>query len=182
MRLTSSFLLHGVCLSCAPSHLFFFFSSSPYSALPPERCGARDPFLRCHPPQSAGSGPVVCEFLCVCVRGRAGLLSSTSSPYVSRPRRSDQAPTMDWDLNRPAAVTRPPSIYAPEPPAKSFAMGNTSAAGKATPPPPMTNSSRRLSFGSFSSHHKPVKHGRGRYSDVELVPQPSDDPDDPLVC
>ncbi|POR35578.1 Major facilitator superfamily domain, general substrate transporter [Tolypocladium paradoxum] len=89
---------------------------------------------------------------------------------------------MDWDINRPVAVTRPASIYSPEPPARSLSMGSTGSDGKATPPspPPLTSPSRRLSFGSFSSHHRTVKHGRGRYSDVELVPQPSDDPDDPL--
>lgn len=29
--------------------------------------------------------------------------------------------------------------------------------------------------------HKSVKYGKGKYFDVELIPQPSDDPDDPLV-
>ncbi|OAQ87827.1 cycloheximide resistance [Purpureocillium lilacinum] len=49
-----------------------------------------------------------------------------------------------------------------------------------TSPVPMTTSTRSLSFGSFASHQKPIKYGKGRHSDVELVPQPSDDPEDPL--
>ncbi|KND92939.1 hypothetical protein TOPH_02445 [Tolypocladium ophioglossoides CBS 100239] len=68
---------------------------------------------------------------------------------------------IDRDLNRPATVARPPSIYSPEPPPKSFAMGSIGPAGKAAPPPPMTSFSRRLSYGSFSAHHTAVKHRRG---------------------
>ncbi|OAA60828.1 Major facilitator superfamily domain, general substrate transporter [Cordyceps fumosorosea ARSEF 2679] len=41
---------------------------------------------------------------------------------------------------------------------------------------------RKPSLGSWSTTHKSVgiKYGRGKYADVELMPQPSDDPDDPL--
>ncbi|KAJ6447072.1 cycloheximide resistance [Purpureocillium lavendulum] len=48
-------------------------------------------------------------------------------------------------------------------------------------PTPLTTSTRSLSIGSFASQQKPIKYGKGRHSDVELVPQPSDDPEDPLV-
>src|SRR3569833_254366 len=46
---------------------------------------------------------------------------------------------------------------------------------------PMTSSSRRLSFSSMSSTKRPIKYGKGKYARVELVPQPSDDDEDPLV-
>jgi hypothetical protein len=42
-------------------------------------------------------------------------------------------------------------------------------------------SSKRLSWISDGSK-RPTKYGQGKYGRVELVPQPSDDPDDPLVC
>jgi hypothetical protein len=42
-------------------------------------------------------------------------------------------------------------------------------------------STRRLSWSSFESGKRPIKYGAGRYRNVELVPQPSDDPEDPLV-
>ena len=42
-------------------------------------------------------------------------------------------------------------------------------------------STKRLSWASIVSR-RPTKYGQGKHSRVELVPQPSDDPDDPLVC
>ncbi|KAM4060348.1 major facilitator superfamily protein [Hirsutella rhossiliensis] len=89
---------------------------------------------------------------------------------------------MDWDFNsRPMAITEPPLARSPEP--SSHATREDFGHG---PPPlpkwpiPMTASSRSLSFGSLSTHHKVVKCGRGKHSDVELIPQPSDDRHDPL--
>lgn len=50
-------------------------------------------------------------------------------------------------------------------------------------PRPMTSSSKRLSWNSIStSKRRPIKYGSGKYAMTELVPQPSDDPEDPLVC
>ena len=46
---------------------------------------------------------------------------------------------------------------------------------------PVTASTKRLSFASLSSTRRPIKYGKGKHSRVELVPQPSDDGDDPLV-
>lgn len=40
---------------------------------------------------------------------------------------------------------------------------------------------RSMTSSSLSNYQKSIKYGRGKYSHVELVPQPSDDPDDPLV-
>lgn len=42
-------------------------------------------------------------------------------------------------------------------------------------------STKRLSLGSLASSRRPIKYGQGKYRNVELIPQPSDDPDDPLV-
>jgi hypothetical protein len=38
-----------------------------------------------------------------------------------------------------------------------------------------------MSWSSVSTSRRPIKYGKGKFSHVELVPQPSDDPDDPLV-
>ncbi|KAM7200777.1 MFS general substrate transporter [Rhypophila sp. PSN 637] len=43
-----------------------------------------------------------------------------------------------------------------------------------------TTSTKRLSLGSVDSNRRPIKYGQGKYRNVELIPQPSDDPDDPL--
>lgn len=46
---------------------------------------------------------------------------------------------------------------------------------------PLTRSTNRLSFGSLSSAQKRnIKFGKGKHASVELIPQPSDDPEDPL--
>lgn len=45
---------------------------------------------------------------------------------------------------------------------------------------PAGSSTRKGSAESWSTH-KQVKYGRGKYADVELMPQPSEDPEDPLV-
>lgn len=45
---------------------------------------------------------------------------------------------------------------------------------------PMTASTKRLSFSSWSSK-RTIKYGTGKYAGVELVPQPSEEPEDPLV-
>ncbi|KAI1843881.1 hypothetical protein JX265_003777 [Neoarthrinium moseri] len=47
------------------------------------------------------------------------------------------------------------------------------------PPRPMTASTKRLSFSSIASK-RTIKYGNGKYSGVELAPQPSDDSEDPL--
>jgi hypothetical protein len=46
----------------------------------------------------------------------------------------------------------------------------------------MTASTKKPSLTSISWRpYKPTKYGSGKLSHVELVPQPSDDPQDPLV-
>jgi hypothetical protein len=46
---------------------------------------------------------------------------------------------------------------------------------------PMTSSTKRLSFLTTSSK-RTIKFAKGKFSGIELSPQPSDDPEDPLVC
>ncbi|OIW28669.1 MFS general substrate transporter [Coniochaeta ligniaria NRRL 30616] len=41
-------------------------------------------------------------------------------------------------------------------------------------------SNKRLSWSSIETSKRPIKYGKGKFSMVELSPQPSDDPDDPL--
>lgn len=48
------------------------------------------------------------------------------------------------------------------------------------PPRLLTTSTKRLSLASIFSRRS-IKYGTGKHAGVELVPQPSDDPDDPLV-
>lgn len=48
------------------------------------------------------------------------------------------------------------------------------------PPRPMTASTKRLTVTRYDKP-RPVKFGTGKDGDIELVPQPSDDSEDPLV-
>ncbi len=77
-------------------------------------------------------------------------------------------------------------VVPPTPPAKgevrTFASRpNPLRINPVEEPRPMTSSSRRLSFASVSTSKRPIKYGTGKYARVELVPQPSDDVEDPLV-
>ncbi|KAK0636579.1 hypothetical protein B0T17DRAFT_587686 [Bombardia bombarda] len=56
----------------------------------------------------------------------------------------------------------------------------TSQASGMTDQTRILGSTKRLSWGSMASSRRPIKYGQGKYMHVELVPQPSDDPDDPL--
>lgn len=47
-------------------------------------------------------------------------------------------------------------------------------------PPSYPEMPKRMSWTSSLAATRRIKHGEGKYSNVELVPQPSDDPDDPL--
>ncbi|OLN97614.1 putative MFS-type transporter C1271.10c-like protein 2 [Colletotrichum chlorophyti] len=79
------------------------------------------------------------------------------------------------------ALARPDESYSmPEKTFKRFSMS------RPPPPPPkddyfrpMTGSTKRLSFSTTTSQRK-IKYGTGKYSQMELSPQPTDDPDDPL--
>jgi hypothetical protein len=45
----------------------------------------------------------------------------------------------------------------------------------------IVGSTKRLSWSSIATSRRPIKYGKGKFSNIELNPQPSDDPDDPLV-
>ncbi|PFH60993.1 hypothetical protein XA68_18466 [Ophiocordyceps unilateralis] len=82
---------------------------------------------------------------------------------------------MDWAFrNKPVAtiVAEPP--LARYPPSSSLRSLSTIRSL------PMTGSSHSLSFASEPRKSHVVKYGSGRDADVELIPQPSDAPDDPL--
>lgn len=82
------------------------------------------------------------------------------------------------------APTRPPPLrpQAPlgmNPPTRPGTAASQGMDEKALPR--IIGSTRRFSYGSLNSNRRPLKYGEGKYSHIELVPQPSDDPDDPLV-
>ncbi|KIE02289.1 major facilitator superfamily transporter, partial [Metarhizium majus ARSEF 297] len=81
---------------------------------------------------------------------------------------------MAWDIKRPGdIISRPlPPRIANSP--DSFDTNNVEYFKHRDIPP------RSMTSSSFSNCQKPIKYGRGKYAHVELVPQPSDDPDDPL--
>lgn len=56
-----------------------------------------------------------------------------------------------------------------------------SSVSLADAPKRIVGSTKRLSWSSISTTRRPIKYGKGKFSHVELVPQPSDDPEDPLV-
>lgn len=96
-------------------------------------------------------------------------------PTHSRPgtARSDGSVTSLATRLPPLAPV--PSHTAPRPVPVPF-RGNPAGAPAMTIP----TSTKRLSFSSLETSKRPIKFGKGKYTSVELVPQPSDDPDDPL--
>ncbi|KAF5123453.1 putative MFS-type transporter [Metarhizium anisopliae] len=81
---------------------------------------------------------------------------------------------MAWDIKRPGdIISRPLPPRIPNSP-DSFDTNNVEYFKDGDIPP------RSMTSSSFSNCQKPIKYGRGKYAHVELVPQPSDDPDDPL--
>lgn len=96
------------------------------------------------------------------IYSRSSTSSSNQSSIQSRPvtARSNQ-PTIQ---SRPATAASNNSIPRMPPATR-----------------PMTASSRPLSFSTSASSKRTIKYAtEGKYAGVELVPQPSDDPDDPL--
>ncbi|KAF6807038.1 major facilitator superfamily transporter [Colletotrichum sojae] len=89
---------------------------------------------------------------------------------------------MERDIEKgEAELARPTEGHIAE-----HASDRVSMRGPPPPPPPkedvprpMTSSTKRLSFSTTMSKRK-IKYGTGRYSQTELSPQPTDDPDDPL--
>ncbi|KAK1752179.1 MFS general substrate transporter [Echria macrotheca] len=104
-------------------------------------------------------------------------------PLPPRPPMSKMAEPSRLAPIRPPPAFRPQAPLAMNPPTRPGTAASQGSEWKAPPPLPasrMVGSSRRLSYGSIVSSRRPVKFGQGKFSHVELVPQPSDDPDDPL--
>lgn len=107
---------------------------------------------------------------------RSDLTSPTSisgySLWPQTPKPTAQNP-MPLPFQKPAQVVieKPPPV-----PEKDDALSSSASSIR-----PMTRSTNRLSFTTmYSMRTKNIKFGRGKNSKVELIPQPSDDPDDPL--
>jgi hypothetical protein len=87
-------------------------------------------------------------------------------------------PSMPPSVPLPPLPTSPTSTRSTKS-IKSTKSRSTTLRGS---PRPMTGSTKKPSLTSISWRpYKPTKYGSGRFSNVELVPQPSDDPQDPLV-
>ncbi|KAK0665617.1 major facilitator superfamily domain-containing protein [Cercophora samala] len=124
----------------------------------------------------------------------SGFTAMTPLPPPSMPPPSVPPPSVP-PPNRPPPAKPLPSSVRPQvplgmnPPTRpgTSATAKTSTSAATTiqfPPVSMTDSKPRMSWTSTvaSSLNVPrrIKYGQGKYRNVELVPQPSDDPDDPL--
>ncbi|EHK18197.1 uncharacterized protein TRIVIDRAFT_57920 [Trichoderma virens Gv29-8] len=75
----------------------------------------------------------------------------------------------------------PPTVPLPPLPTSPSSIKSRTATFTGGSPRLTTGSTKKASFTSMSFRpHKPIKYGTGKFSHVELVPQPSDDPQDPL--
>ncbi len=122
---------------------------------------------------------------------RPGTSSSESSNRPLPPQPTIKALV---DLSRPSSsASEPPNRPLPKPPMLAvmlrpqapLAMNPPTrpgtAASNGTTGTRMVGSTKRLSFSSIGSGRRSIKYGQGKFKNVELNPQPSDDPDDPLV-
>lgn len=82
-----------------------------------------------------------------------------------------------WGLRRPGDI-----ISRPLPAHLAGIHSKASIATSATVSEGIGVTQRSMTSSSFSSIPKVIKYGSGKDAHVELVPQPSDDPEDPLVC
>lgn len=124
---------------------------------------------------------------------------SRPSTATSRPGTAAASRPSTAASPKPPLPTLAPSFRSPQPlnmnPPTRPATATTTRTGAAnTPTRPNTattqtsgmipirlaGSTKRLSWTSLQSR-RPIKYAQGKFGRVELVPQPSDDPDDPLV-
>lgn len=108
-------------------------------------------------------------------------ISSPSQP-PNRPlpptpaARSSESPRIPQP-SRPPPL-RPQAPLSMNPPTRPGTAASQASA--ATSLLRLPGSTKQLSWNSIASR-RPIKYGQGKHGRVELVPQPSDDPDDPLV-
>ncbi len=104
-------------------------------------------------------------------------------PLPPRPTaRASESPRVPPPTRRPPL--RPQGPLSMNPPTRPGTAASQATASQASAPPTLVRfpgSTKRLSWNSIASR-RPTKFGQGKFGRVELVPQPSDDPDDPLVC
>ncbi|KAK4152153.1 major facilitator superfamily domain-containing protein [Chaetomidium leptoderma] len=91
---------------------------------------------------------------------------SLGSPEIPQPSRP---PPLKFRIQAPLGMNPPTR--------PGTAASQTS---KPTPQLRFPGSTKRFSWASMASK-RPIKYAQGKYGRVELVPQPSDDPDDPLT-
>lgn len=125
----------------------------------------------------------------------SGFTTITPLPPPSMPPPSVPPPSVPAPNRPPPPKPLPLSVRPQVPlgmnpptrPGTSTTAKTTTSSATAIELPPVstTDSKPRMSWTSTaaSSLNVPrrIKYGQGKYSSVELVPQPSDDPDDPLV-
>ncbi|KAL1840239.1 hypothetical protein VTJ49DRAFT_670 [Mycothermus thermophilus] len=111
------------------------------------------------------------------------VLASPSEPPSEPPKR----PLPPTPTAKPSSSPKPPPTARTPPlrPQQPLAMNPPTRPGTATTqttgliPIRLAGSSKRLSWTTLASRRQ-VKYAQGKFGRVELVPQPSDDPDDPL--
>ncbi|CAK7214371.1 hypothetical protein SBRCBS47491_002120 [Sporothrix bragantina] len=111
-----------------------------------------------------------------------------SPPSKDSSSPSSSSPSSATSTSTSPPPTAPPTAPLPPPPAAT--PGSPPRYQPAKPLPlrvsmlqdfrPTTSSTKRLSFSSLSTSRRPIKYGTGKHVGVELVPQPSDDAEDPL--
>lgn len=111
---------------------------------------------------------------------------SASSRAWSALSDSDSITAPAPSFGNPIRAVRPPRPISKDYPRPTTASTTRPTTASTTRPMtastirPMTASTKRMSMSSIASK-KTIKYGTGKHARVELVPQPSDDPEDPLV-
>ncbi|KAL7928540.1 MFS general substrate transporter [Trichoderma chlorosporum] len=108
-------------------------------------------------------------------------MDPTSIRIVSSSTRPPSVHSLRSALKTLDLPSMPPTVPLPPLPTSPSSTKSRTATFTAGSPRLTTGSTRKVSFNSMSFRpHKPIKYGTGKFSHVELVPQPSDDPQDPL--
>lgn len=109
-------------------------------------------------------------------------MDPTSIRIVSSSTRPPSVHSLRSALKTLDLPSMPPTVPLPPLPTSPSSCKSRTATFTIGSPRPTTGSTKKNSFTSLTFRpHKPIKYGTGKFSHVELVPQPSDDPQDPLV-
>ncbi|KAL7786806.1 MFS general substrate transporter [Trichoderma afarasin] len=108
-------------------------------------------------------------------------MDPTSIRIVSSSTRPPSVHSLRSALKTLDLPSMPPTVPLPPLPTSPSSCKSRTATFTIGSPRPTTGSTKKNSFTSLTFRpHKPIKYGTGKFSHVELVPQPSDDPQDPL--